>query len=39
MRVMLTQAGLLLEFSDEAIEYDTYIRNCTKIGLDANLIY
>jgi hypothetical protein len=33
---MLKEAGLPLEFWDEGVERDTYIRNCTNIGLDSN---
>jgi hypothetical protein len=36
MRAMLKEAGLLLEFWDEAVEHDAYIRNCTNIGPDSN---
>jgi hypothetical protein len=36
MRAMLKEAGLPLEFWDEAVEYDAYIRNCTNIGPGSN---
>jgi hypothetical protein len=36
MRAILKEAGLPLEFWDEAVEHDTYIRNCTNIRPDSN---
>jgi hypothetical protein len=38
MRAMLKEAVLLLEFWDEAVEYDAYIRNWTNLGLESNSI-
>jgi hypothetical protein len=36
MRPMLKEAGLLLEFWDEAVEHDSYISNYTNIGPNSN---
>jgi hypothetical protein len=38
IRAILKEAELPLEFWDEAIGHDAYIRNCTNIGLDSNSI-
>jgi hypothetical protein len=38
MRAMLKEAGLPVEFWDEAVGHDAYIRNCTNIGPDSNSI-
>jgi hypothetical protein len=39
MRAMLKKAGFPLEFWDEAVENDAYIRNCTNIGPDSQGIH
>jgi hypothetical protein len=36
MRAMLKDAGLLIEFWDEAVEADTYMRNRTNTGPTIN---
>jgi hypothetical protein len=36
MRAMLKEVGLLLEFWNEAVEHDAYIRICSNIGPDSN---
>jgi hypothetical protein len=33
---MLKDASLLIKFWDEAVEADTYIRNCTNLGPTIN---
>jgi hypothetical protein len=36
IRAKLKEAELLLEFWDQAVEYEVYIRNCTNIEPDSN---
>jgi hypothetical protein len=36
IRAILTEAGLSLEFQNEAVEHGAYIRKCTNIEPDSN---